>query len=274
MMITLRPGHGLTPPGPLAYGRYSRANNDRPDAAFPDWSLQRPGNKEDLYTAQFCGEYLIPALVAAGHELRCQRAIDPVTGELDTTLQEVGPEIFPQLGEDQRKVAERWQFNAAVEAVLRGVMPADWARGYGWSHDPVVSARWERKTRGDVYLSVHQNWWKAPSCYGPAVYHCTGSTKGRQLAQDVYQAIVEAFKGDPWAEETRWPWGTPARRRVRNNGSRWGVYDDRYTELQATAAPAVLVELAFSSNPDDAARMGDPEWCRTMAHAIAQGLAA
>ena len=270
MRIVLRPGHGLTPPGPLAYSRYTRRNKQSADSVF-GWSLQRPGNKEDDYTAKFCGSYLIPALVDAGHCVQCQRAIAPVSGALDETLVTIGPDVFPQLHASQAETVERWRLNAAVEAVLRGAARPDWGRGDGWSHDPVIATWWERQAPGDLFLSIHQNWYSNPSYHGPVVMHCESSSRGARLARSVYDEILAAHDGDPWIEGIE-DWGGPGREAYQTRGGRGQILPSRLWELRKTRAPAVLVELAFASNVDDRARMADPAWCARMAEAIVRGL--
>jgi hypothetical protein len=272
MKIVLRPGHGLTPPGPLAYARYTRSNRNLPDGAFPWWSLQRPGSKEDNLVGLFCGEHLIPALVAAGHCVAPQRALDPVYGTPDRTIITIGPEIFPQLTEGQSWTGERWRVNAAVEAVLRGVARPEWRRGLGWSHDPVISCWAERQAPGDAYLSVHRNWWTNPRMYGCVVLFCRGSRRGEALARAVYDAIVSEFRGGEWAAGALHPWGSPERDQYIAQGSRWICRSSHLYELRRTKAPAVLVELGFASNPGDVALMADPQWQARMARAIARGI--
>lgn len=272
MRIVLRPGHGLTPPGPLAYARFNSKNRNLSDSAFPRWMLQRPGSKEDNLVGLFCGDYLVPALVQAGHCVAPQRALDPVHGTLDRTVVTIGQEIFPQLSEYQSWTGERWRVNAAVEAVLRGVARPEWSRGMGWSHDPVISAWAERQAPGDAYLSIHRNWWSNPRMYGCVVLYCRGSSRGRDLAQAIYDSIVSEFRDNEWAAGALPPWGSPERDRYIDQGSRWMCNPSSLYELRRTTAPAVLVELGFASNPGDVALMADRGWQTRMARAIAQGM--
>jgi hypothetical protein len=256
----------------LAYSRYNSLNRNLADSAFPRWSYQRPGNKEDEYTARYCADYLLPALVAAGHCVRPQRALDPVHGYLDKTEVALTPELLPQLQADQSAVVERWKLNAAIEAVLRGVARPEWARGMGWSHDPVIAAWAERQAPGDVYLSIHQNWYRTRKMFGPVVLYCRGSRRGKELAESIYQSILDAFSNDPWSAGAAAPWGSAERQEAVALGSRWMCRDSGLYELRRTAAPAVLVELGFESNKGDKARMADPAWCQRMADAITRGL--
>lgn len=270
MRIILRPGHGLTPPStPTA--DYSYCERD-----IRSWMLQRPGNREDDYCAEFCGRYLIPALRRAGHCVDTMRALDPSTGHLDTTPTTVGPESLPALRPGQETTEPRWRYCAAVEGALRGVRTCrDWS-GESWSFDPVAACRWEvaipSSSDSECYLSIHQNWWSSPRMFGPVVLYAKGSRVGKSLGTSVYDAIARAWKGDSWAEETRYRWGAGRSEYRVESGSRWTLSDSRLWELRRTRRPAVLVELGFASNPDDAERMNDPDWCHRMASAIASGL--
>jgi hypothetical protein len=238
--------------------------------------LQRPGNREDDYTAEFCSRYLIPALRRAGHCVDVLRALDPATGALDTTATTVGPETLAGLLPGQETTEPRWRYCAAVEGALRGVQACrDW-HGESWSYDPVAACSWEAAIPSsearECYLSIHQNWWSNGRVYGPSVYHAQGSRAGKPLARSVYEAIERAFATDPWADETHLRWGHGRLEYRLQTGSRWGLHPSRLYELRATRRPAVLVELAFASNADDAEMMHDPAWCWRMAGAIAAGL--
>ena len=270
MRIVLRPGHGLTPPRSLAYSRFTQANRDKSDSAFPRWHLQRPGNREDDYNARFCADHLIPALVRAKHEVVCQRAIDNVTGELDTTEITIGPETFPQLRAIDAHTCERWTVNAAVEAVLRGDAQPEWTRGMGWSHDPVISCWVERQTPADLYLSIHQNWYTNPGYFGPVVMYCKGSTQGRKYARTVFGSVADSM--GQWGADAGIEWGTPERNAYIARGGRGQLTDSGLWELRRTRAPAVRVELGFQSNVGDAALMGNPDWRERMAQSIVDGL--
>jgi len=52
-----------------------------------------------------------------------------------------------------------------------------------------------------------------------------------------------------------------------------GVQKDRLYVLNHTLMPSALVETAFISNPDDFARLTDPQWRQRVAKAIADGIA-
>jgi hypothetical protein len=198
--------------------------------------------------------------------------MDPITGELDVTATTVGPQTLPQLTEGQQGTFPRWRYSAAVEGALRGVRSCRTYDDASWSYDPVAACRWETTVPGDgIYLSIHQNYWHSPKMFGCVVLH-SGSRMSRQCGQSVYDSIADQWRAHPWARETQIKdWDTRLAYRLRT-GSRWGCNESRLWELRKTRRPAVLVEMAFASNAEDADRMHDSEWCYRMAEAIASGL--
>jgi hypothetical protein len=243
-------------------------------SGYRSWMLQRPGNYEDDYTAQFCGEYLIPALRRAGHCVDPQRAIDPSTGELDTTPTIVTPEAVPGLLPEQGKAFPRWRYSAAVEGALRGIQACRTWQGR-WSFDPVASTRWEvgvpDSCSKELYLSIHQNWWDSAKMFGSVVLH-SGSRMSTAIAKSIWGSVLDAFKNDEWAEETRIPhWPDRLKYKLRT-GSRWQRRKSRLWEIRRTRRPAVLIELGFASNAEDTTRMHDPDWCHKYAEAVTRGI--
>lgn len=275
MRIILRPGHGLTPPaGPKI--DYSPGRD-----GLKHWIRQRPGNREDDYVAEYCADYLIPALVREGHCVLPLRALDPTTGQLDTTPTTVGPEQLPGLIQGQETTQPRWLYNASVEGALRGIRACmDWP-GRPWCHDPVGACQWETSIpdaggQRECYLSIHQNWFPRQKMYGFNVFYWQHKRRisrvGRSMAQSIYDATCDSFARDDWAKENRLEWGKGRLEYRRRTGSRWGCAGENYGELRRTRRPSVLVELAFASNPEDVDRMEDPAWCHQMAEAIARGI--
>ncbi len=107
--------------------------------------------------------------------------------------------------------------------------------------------------------------------FGSVVLH-SGSVGSKTIATSIYGAVVDAFKADEWAEEElikHWPDRLAYRIKT---GSRWGIKKDGLWEIRKTRRPAILIELAFASNPEDVARMHDPEWCHKYSEAIARGI--
>jgi len=242
--IILRPGHGMT---------FSEKQQR--------WTLQRPGNREDDWTAHFCSEHLIPALVAQQHEVVCQRAIDSTSGQLDTTETTVDDSIIPGL--PRATTEPRWRFNATVEGALQGV---EVCRQYS---DPKGSCRWEREIPveqdDEIYLSIHQNWVDDSDPYGFLALHHHNSSKGEKRAKKIYNAVASAF-ADDWGADAHTGWSH------RPKGCAWDCRGDSLYELNLTHRPAVLLELGFVSNDHDRQLMNDPQWRQQMAKAIADGI--
>lgn len=82
--------------------------------------------------------------------------------------------------------------------------------------------------RADRFVSIHCNSFRLPSANGTETYFYTGSPIGRALAIQINGALSMYFYS----------------RGVKSNHS--------FYVLKNTTMPAVLVELGFISNPDDA----------------------
>jgi len=271
MKIALHAGHGKTPPGEYSYARRGHSS----------WHYQRgwqqlPGDVrwiEDLATAEMCC-LLIPELVKRGHQVYPMRAMDPVTGELDRRKVSPGQVLpgLPLLGDDEAD--ERWRYCGAVEAALRHahgavaeVCPPSWWRARG-SFDPPSFLWQERRLEADLYLSLHFNWYSSEKVYGFSAHHHPGSSRGSAMAHRIYQGVLCAFSDDPWTERAKLPWG---KERLAD-GCRWAVYAPKLWELYLSRAPAVILELAFVSNPGDQHRIVDPAWQQRMVEGIAKGI--
>lgn len=277
MRIILRPGHGLTAPaGP-------RVDYSPSEDGCRHWIRQRPGNREDDYTAEWCAEHLIPALVRAGHCVLPLRALDPTTGQLDTTPTTVGPEQLPGLDESQATTRPRWLYNASIEGALRGIRSCRNWSGSPWVHDPVAACQWEASipsaSNHELYLSIHQNWFPSAKMYGFNVFYYGKdwpskhySRAGKLVADGIWKRVAASYASDDWAAETRiTDYRDRHPYRIRT-GSRWSCAPSRLWEVRKTRRPAVLIEIAFASNPADMDRMHDPAWCSQMAEAVAEGI--
>ena len=104
------------------------------------------------------------------------------------------------------------------------------------THDLGEIARQSNESGADVFVSIHCNSASSAVATGIETFFCKGSGEGRNLAEHVQSHLIDEI-------------GLADR----------GVKDDTLTAvrsiyvLRQTDAPAILVELAFISNPDDAA---------------------
>ena len=109
-------------------------------------------------------------------------------------------------------------------------------------------------TAANVLVSIHCNSSENSSANGTETFYCQGSTTGKKIAEFVQQNLISQMK-------------TFDR----------GVKDDTQTQhqrihvLRASNMPAVLIELAFLSNANDAELLRNRQ--ADFAKAIAKGLA-
>jgi len=108
----------------------------------------------------------------------------------------------------------------------------------------------------DIFVSIHANSSTSSSPRGTSVY--TYAPKGNAsydrekrmlLSESILQSILD-YTG------------------LKNQGLRESGFD----VLVFTKMPAVLVETAFISNPEEEKLLADPEWQQLMAEAIANGI--
>ncbi len=102
--------------------------------------------------------------------------------------------------------------------------------------------------RADVFVSIHNNSAANEEALGIETYYYTGSTNGQKLAQCIDSRLAGLGLVDR------------------------GIKDDPLYVTRYTDAVAALTELAFISNPDDAAKLGDPVWQDKFARAVACGI--
>jgi N-acetylmuramoyl-L-alanine amidase len=101
---------------------------------------------------------------------------------------------------------------------------------------------------GDIFLSIHLNSHSEPTAEGASTYYFPRSRAGEVLAEAVKQQLVHLGLRD-------------CRSHARS-----------YSILRETRMPAVLVEPAFISNPDESKLLLDSDFRSTIASAIAAGV--
>jgi len=114
---------------------------------------------------------------------------------------------------------------------------------------------WERSslanTAGaDLFVSVHCNAADDPAANGTETLVYKFGGEAEKLARRVQTSFVTALK-------------TKDR----------GVKEKNLHVCRETKMPAILVELAFVSNPEEEKKLNNPDWQKAAARAIAQGVA-
>lgn len=100
-----------------------------------------------------------------------------------------------------------------------------------------------------VFLSVHANAFPESRWHGAQVFYQRGSAEGRRLAEAIQAELVRMLP--------------PNKRRALAGDFR---------VLRESKMPAVIVEVGFLSNPQEAAKLADHEYRQRMAEAIFSGL--
>lgn len=114
--------------------------------------------------------------------------------------------------------------------------------------DPSERARRANDEAADIYVALHLNSHKEPTAEGSSAYHFGTSRAGRALAEAIQDEIVGLG-----ARDCR-------------------VHARSYPVLRETRMPAVFVEPAFITNPDEEKRLEDPDHRAAIADAIARGI--
>ncbi|MDQ4144514.1 MAG: N-acetylmuramoyl-L-alanine amidase [Actinomycetota bacterium] len=114
--------------------------------------------------------------------------------------------------------------------------------------DASERARRANEVDGDIFLSLHLNSHSEPTADGASTYYFPRSRAGEILADCVKDHLVHLGLRD-------------CRSHPRT-----------YSILRETRMPAVLVEPAFITNPDEAKMLLDPDFRATLATAIAAGV--
>ena len=124
-------------------------------------------------------------------------------------------------------------------------------RKYGPSVEVPLAKRTElaNSINADYFISIHANAATSPTAHGTETYYYYGSEEGRKLAEAVQAELVAAT-------------GLADR----------GIKESGFYVLRATAMPAILVELAFLSNPEEERLLATSAFQEKCARAIWAGV--
>ncbi|WP_446898668.1 N-acetylmuramoyl-L-alanine amidase [Clostridium sp. LBM24168] len=101
----------------------------------------------------------------------------------------------------------------------------------------------------DYFVSIHMNSAEASSASGTETYYYSSSENGKELAQYIQSSLVQAI-------------GSTDR----------GIRTANYYVIKNTAAPAVLVEVGFISNPQEEKLLNSDDFQKKVATGIANGI--
>ena len=110
----------------------------------------------------------------------------------------------------------------------------------------------------NVFISIHANAAANPAGKGMEIYTTRGQTDADPIAESIADSLIAAFPGLVFRADL-------------SDGDK--DKEANFYVLTRTSMPAVLVELAFISNPAEEALLRSPDYQGKAAEAIYQGLA-
>lgn len=118
------------------------------------------------------------------------------------------------------------------------------------STDLAARAMKANTAKCDCFVSIHCNGAIDQSANGSESWYHPSSTEGQRLAKLIQTALVSSGG-------------------LRNRGIKQSA---GLAVLRLTAMPAVLIELAFISNPEEEKRLSNPEWLSSVARELANAI--
>ena len=109
----------------------------------------------------------------------------------------------------------------------------------------------------DLVVSLHCNSAASKQANGVEIYTTAGETAGDRLATCIINQVTGTFPDLQLRAD--WDDGDPDK-------------EENFYILRYTDAPAVLLEMAFISNPEEAKKLADSAWQTDMARAVARGI--
>lgn len=199
-------------------------------------------------------QYSVPAMLVAQADVLQQRviAVDPGHGGPDPGARRGGL-VEKELVLDIAFRLEKLLKEAGAEPLLTRRTDDELADGHQITTDKgdELSRRAEIANRANaqIFLSVHANAFPEERWFGAQVFYQRGSVEGKRLAEAIQAELVRLLP--------------PNRRRALAGDFR---------VLREAKMPAVIVEVGFLSNPQEAARLADPGYRQRLAEAVFSGL--
>ena len=121
----------------------------------------------------------------------------------------------------------------------------------------VTANKFHKDNPDSVYFSMHGNASGSGSAHGIEIFTSVGQTKSDELATIVFNSIVEMFPDEKYRQDT-WSDGDADK-------------EANFYVLKNTSMPAMLLEMWFFDNLEDAKKMNDVEIRHQVAKAIVNG---
>ena len=134
----------------------------------------------------------------------------------------------------------------------KDVMLGDPEAGNKKIHDMKARVELINKTMPQAAVSIHQNSYQDEQIHGSQVFYYSHSEEGKRMAEVMQKALLAADE----------------------ENTRQAKANDTYYLLKRTEVPTIIVECGFLSNPEEAAKLIDPEYQKKLADAITEGIIA
>lgn len=103
--------------------------------------------------------------------------------------------------------------------------------------------------KADYVISIHQNSYSDAESHGAQTFYHTDSEEGNVMANTIQKSLLEI---DP-------------------SNHRNATASNRYYLLKKTSIPSIIIECGFLSNPEETAKLTNPDYQQKLAHAIYLG---
>jgi len=123
--------------------------------------------------------------------------------------------------------------------------------------DLLRRAQFANNRKADLFISIHSNACIDPQAHGFELWTSRGHTNADLIASNIFKAVEDYFPD-------------LFKRKDLTDGD--VDFERDLSVLKYTAMPAVLVELAFMSNPDDLKMLLSSEYRENMPKAIVKGI--
>lgn len=134
----------------------------------------------------------------------------------------------------------------------KDVMLGDPEAGNKKIHDMKARVELINKTMPQAAVSIHQNSYQDEQIHGSQVFYYSHSEEGKRMAEVMQKALLAADE----------------------ENTRQAKANDTYYLLKRTEVPTIIVECGFLSNPEEAAKLIDPEYQKKLADAVTEGIIA
>lgn len=101
-----------------------------------------------------------------------------------------------------------------------------------------------------LVVSIHQNSYSDPLQHGAQTFYNSSGTSAKQLAENIQASLLS----------------------IDNTNTRTAKSSDSYYILKNSSMPAVIIECGFLSNPEETAKLTDPNYQKKLAYAISLGI--